>query len=176
MTTEHLTQIARDYFNARPEAKAEVIKKGKWLLRPERLKTHRFEHRNGQTKCWICGQDWYAKEMIRCPGFKREEAESMPETIKRVLADEHRLYQDTIARCERTVRREHQDWSTLTGEKIAVLHHTHGCGPEELEWLLDSSMPVQLRRDYEAAMEVERGRSRTAMVRTVALATSSAPE
>lgn len=164
---ERSRQIALEYFGSHPEAKADAMRKGMMLMRPEWHASHRYEYKNGETKCWVCGQDWHAKDLKRCPGFKRTEPEEAPTKIKRVLADEYRLYMDTIARCERMVRREHKDWSTLTGEKIAVLHHTHGCGVEELEWILDSSIPRQLRSDYEAVMETERARSRAAQVKEV---------
>lgn len=80
---------------------------------------------------------------------------------------EEMLYQKNIARCEKLVRQEHHDWSTLTGHKIAVLHHTHGCDPETLCWILGSEMPCQLRKEYELEMEKERSRSRDSQVKQI---------
>ena len=85
------------------------------------------------------------------------------------MTKEYNLYKKTISKCEQLVRLEHKDWSTLTGKKIAVLYHTHGCGIEELEWIFDSSIPKQLKEDFEEAMEVERNRSRTAQVKELVL-------
>lgn len=162
-----LRAIADDYFATHPEAKADATRKGELLMRQDWHASHRYTHKDGETMCWVCGQDWHAKDLRRCPGFNRVETEDAPTKTKRILADEHALYMETIARCERMVRRRHKDWSTLTGEKIAVLHHTHGCGVEELEWILDSTIPRQLLADYEAAMDNERARSRAAQVKEI---------
>src|SRR3990167_8130473 len=162
-----LRQIASEYFDSHPEAKMDATRKGMTMLRSELQDSHHYEHKNGKTKCWICGDDWYSNNPKRCPGFQHTGAEDMPAKINRVLVDEYWLYMKTIAKYERMVRSEHKDWLKLTGEKIAVLHHTHGCGVEELEWILDSSIPRQLRMDYESVMETERSRSRSAQVKQV---------
>lgn len=163
----NLREIVVEYFDFHPVEKAELIRKGKLLLRSEWRETHYFVYERGETKCMACGQDWYADYDGPCPGYKRIEPEDAVTKICCVLCDEHKLYKETIAKCERLVKSEHKDWSTLTGEKIAILHHTHGCGVEELEWILNSSIPKSLRVDYEAAMEVERTRSRNAQVKEV---------
>ncbi|NBR91252.1 MAG: hypothetical protein EBS68_15335, partial [Rhodobacteraceae bacterium] len=139
-----LRDVALAYFDAHPEAKREVERKGLLALRAQAKATHRFEYRGGQTRCWVCGQDWHAADMPRCRGFQRNEPEGIVAKVDRVLTAEHQLYLATIARCEALVRREHSDWSTLTGEQVAVLHHTHGCGREELEWIFESDMPISL--------------------------------
>jgi alanyl-tRNA synthetase len=53
----------------------------------------------------------------------------------------------------------------MSGETLAVLHHTHGYDPETVDGVV--SVPPQIMADYYTAMETERDRSRAAIVREV---------
>lgn len=53
----------------------------------------------------------------------------------------------------------------MSGETLAVLHHTHGYDPETVDGVV--SVPPQIMADYHTAMETERDRSRAAIVREV---------
>ena len=56
-------ELALSYFAAHPEAKADATAKGLVLMREDWRKSHRYEYRDGETKCWVCGESWHAKEM-----------------------------------------------------------------------------------------------------------------
>ena len=155
-------QIATEYFDKHPEQKREFMKKAKASMRGEWKKTHRFEYKNDQTKCRICGQDWYSKEMEPCAGFQPAQSEDTPDKIKRILLEEEIQYRESVKKARKLIEKDHKDWSTLTGKKLAVLHHTHGCGIEEIEWIFNDSIPKKLKEDYEKEMEIEKERSRKA--------------
>ena len=53
----------------------------------------------------------------------------------------------------------------MSGETLAVLHHTHGFDPETVDGVVP--VPPQVMADYHIAMEAERERSRAAIVREV---------
>lgn len=54
----------------------------------------------------------------------------------------------------------------MSGETLAVLHHTHGYDPETVAGVVNMP-PPQILTDYYQAMETEKERSRAAIVRTV---------
>jgi hypothetical protein len=53
----------------------------------------------------------------------------------------------------------------MSGETLAILHHTHGYDPETVDGVVP--VPPQIMTDYYTAMETERDRSRAAIVREV---------
>ncbi len=56
----------------------------------------------------------------------------------------------------------------LTGDTLAILHHTHGIDPETVSAVIE--VPSAVSAEYHAVMELERERSRASMVRTVVMA------
>jgi len=56
----------------------------------------------------------------------------------------------------------------MSGETLALLHHTHGYDPETVSTVVE--VPHQMLSDYHAAMEAERARSRAAQVKEVVMA------
>lgn len=88
-------------------------------------------------------------------------------TAKEVLARESELLNRLLVRSQKEVPRLVKKLG-LSGETLAVLHHTHGCDPEAVTMALDAEHPDlaatvnSLMPDYELAMQRERERSRAA--------------
>ena len=53
----------------------------------------------------------------------------------------------------------------MSGDTLAVLHHTHGYDPETVASVVN--VPPHMLADYHAAMEAEKSRSRAAQNKTV---------
>lgn len=149
---DKIRQIALEYFETHPEAKADMIRKG----RKEWRSSHRFHYSKGETRCWICGTDWYSKDIDECPGFKRSDS-----SISGVIRSEEEKAFDLMEKCERDVARIVPQMG-MNGKTLAVLHHTYGHDPETV---LTAIELAPFRAEYESEMEKERARSRAAQVK-----------
>jgi alanyl-tRNA synthetase len=56
----------------------------------------------------------------------------------------------------------------VTGESLAILHHTHGYDPETVACIID--VPGDCITEYHAAMDAERERSRDSLKREQVMA------
>jgi hypothetical protein len=158
-----------DYFESHPEAKANIIAKGKVLLRREWKNTHRFEYRNGETKCWVCGQDWYddASEMKICLGFQKPKDLDMQQHIVDVIVREEKLYSRTLSRCRDLVKKTFSVPEQVNAEALAMLYTTHGCDPSTVEDVLDCRIPEHVHSQYMELIERERALSRAAQKKEI---------
>lgn len=162
-----LRQIAIDYFEAFPEAKKRLIDIGYIQLRPEFILTHRFEHKNGETKCWVCGQDYYSKTLSRCGGFEEKYPRPEKPSIQTVIKGEEDLYFSTLERCKKLVLETFEKVEDINAESLAVLYHTHGCDPSVVEEVLDCRISEKIHEEFMFLMNKERERSRAAIKKEI---------
>ena len=165
-----LRELALSYFAEHPEAKADATAKGLVLMREEWRESHRYEYRGGETKCWVCGESWHAKEMTRCGGFRaRYPLSHCVErgVIGQMLYNEEVLYAETTARCRALVLARFTRPEEVTGEALAELYHTHGCDSSIVEEVLDCRLPESVHTEFMGLMDKERARSRAAQKKEI---------
>lgn len=159
-------RIALEYFVQHPEAKAAATAKGAVLMREDWRKSHRYEYRDGETKCWVCGESWYAKQMTRCAGFAAKyprPATSIEGTILR----EEVMYDEAVKRCSALVLARFTRPEEVTGEALGELYHTHGCDSSIVEEVLECRLPESVHADFLGLMDKERARSRAAQKKVI---------
>jgi len=161
-----MKSIALKYFDLHPEAKADATAKGDALMRNELSKTHRYAHRDGETSCWVCGENWCAKRLNRCPGFAAKYPRKET-TISGTILSEELLYSETMKRCRAIVLARFTRPEEVTGESLAELYHTHGCDSSIVEEALDCQLAESIHTDFMALMNKERARSRAAQKKAV---------
>jgi hypothetical protein len=161
-----LKQIAAAYFSAHPEAKDAATAKGMVLMREDWRKSHRYEYCDGETKCWVCGESWYANQMTRCTGFAAKYPR--PDTsIEGTIRREEVLYDETVTRCRALVLARFARPEEVTGEAMTDLYHTHGCDSSIVEEVLDCRLPESVHSEFMSLMDKERARSRAAQVKKI---------
>jgi ribosomal protein S14 len=149
--------IAAQYFAEHPEAKADVIKAYYAYHAPHfRLepKGHNFPSGSRESQCVWCGR---SREMVRhdqLPPVCLERPE-LREVADVIRAEEEKAFA-LLARARTDVPKLVARLG-MSGETLAVLHHTHGHDPETVAALVP--VPPQMLADYHAAMEAERERS-----------------
>jgi hypothetical protein len=127
---------------------------------------HYFSGSWREAPCRWCGQtregvrwDWYGT-----PPTCAARPQWADESIESVIRREEVLFEKVFARAEKIA--SEIDVAALTGEELAVLHHTHGVDPSMLEIaLLSAGKPTPNQTahdDYLAAMQRERDRSKAA--------------
>lgn len=91
------------------------------------------------------------------------------ESIESVIAREEALFEKVLARARKLA--SEIDIASLTGESLAVLHHTHGVDPTMLETALMEAGKPPLAQEchdaYQRVMAVERARSKAAQQKIV---------
>lgn len=162
-----LRPLVDKYFEEHPDAKDGVMKA--WYayhaphfrLMPE-LPLHNFTSGARESRCVWCGR---SRELVRhddspAPCGQRP---VMPE-IKDVLRDEEELAFALADRAKSDVPKILAKLG-MSGETLAILHHTYGHDPETVATVVD--VPPTMMAGYHAAMEAERLRSRAAHVKDV---------
>lgn len=156
-----------EYFASHPKAKDDVLKAWYAYHAPHfRVITeaplHNFTNSLRWSKCVWCGR---SREMVRwddlpaqcqCRPVIRETSDVLREEAIKAFA----LTEKAQTQVPKLVEK-----MGMSGETLAVLHHTYGHDPETVASVVD--VPPQLIAEYNAAMERESERSRTAMRKTV---------
>ena len=130
---------------------------------------HRFGASAPWTRCIHCDQtreeldDWLQPKLggygyKQCPKYKATD-------IKGTLYAEEVKFLKLLERAEKEVPRIIKKLGGMSGETLAILHHTHGYDPETVDGVVP--VPSHIMADYHTAMETERERSRAAIVRKV---------
>lgn len=130
---------------------------------------HRFGASAPWTRCIHCDQtreeldDWLQPKLggygyKQCPKYKATD-------IKGTLYAEEVKFLKLLERAEKEVPRIIKKLGGMSGETLAILHHTHGYDPETVDGVVP--VPSHIMTDYHTAMETERERSRAAIVRKV---------
>ena len=155
--------IAESYFQANPSAKNEV-EKAYFAYHTNHIRdnpgAHNFSGPWRDCECQWCGR---SREIVRWDELpaqcqKRPELPDIEETIQNEEIKAFALVERARADVPKLVEK-----LGMSGETLAILHHTHGHDPETV----DSVFPVprEIMEEYHSAMEKERERSRAAIVR-----------
>jgi len=132
---------------------------------------HYFAGLGPEAPCRWCGQtregvrwDWYGK-----PPTCEARPKWANESIESVIAREEKLFEKVLDRAKKLAAEI--DVSALTGDSLAVLHHTHGVDPTMLEAALilaGKPTPTQAAHDeYQTVMLVERARSKASQKKQI---------
>lgn len=157
--------IVTKYFEEHPEAKDGVMKAYYAYRAPHfRLepKGHNFSNGARESKCSWCGR---SRELVRHDDLPAEcqKRPEMPD-VADVIRGEEEAAHVLIGKAERDANKLVAKMG-MSGETLAVLHHTYGHDPETVATVID--VPPQTLADYHAAMEEEKARSRAAQKKTV---------
>jgi hypothetical protein len=164
-------QTVFDYFESHPAAKSEMIRKTNPRLYSEWEASHHYEYKNGETKCWVCGDIHSVRPTRRCPGFEAKYPRH-DTGVEGTIQREEVLYMETLKRCRSLVLKRFPRWEDVTGESLAELYHTHGCDPSIVEEVFDCNLPESVHTDFMKMMDKERDRSRSAQVKKVIMVQS----
>ena len=158
-------QIALDYFRENQGARDGVMKAYHAYNVPHfrcDSKAHKFGSSMRESKCHWCGR---SREDVRWDDLppeckKRPELEDVDDVI---LGEEQKAFA-LLNRAAKDVPKLVAKMG-MSGDTLAVLHHTHGYDQETVAGVVD--VPPQMLADYHTAMETERARSRAAQVKQV---------
>lgn len=160
--------LAIQYFQDKPSAKDGVIKAYYAYHAPHCRLTrdgHNFTSGSRESKCSWCGR---SRELVRHDNLPAEcqHRPNMPDVADVIRSEEVNAFA-LIDKAERDANKL-VDRIGMSGQTLAILHHTYGHDPETVAAVID--VPEQILTDYHAAMEVERERSRVARKPTVVIA------
>jgi len=125
-------------------------------------KGHNFGSALRESQCHWCGR---SRETVRWDDLPAEccARPSLPDIEETIFSEEEKAF----VLLERAVYDVPRLVSKLgmSGDTLAILHHTHGFDAETVSCIVDVS--PQMLSDYHVAMELERERSRGAQVKDV---------
>lgn len=164
--------LVRQFFSDHPEH-MDGVKRATFAYHMNHREpgVHYFAGTMRDAPCRWCGQtregvrwDWYGK-----PPTCEARPKWADESIESVIAREEKQFEKVLERAKKLATEI--DVAKLTGEELAVLHHTHGVDPSMLEVALMEAgkpTPSQEAHDaYQSAMATERARSKAAQKKEV---------
>ena len=155
------------YFAAHPEAKDGVMK-AYYAYHVEHFrcdtKGHNFTNGSRESKCQWCQR---SREIVRWDDLppecqKRPVSADVP-IADEILGEEEKAFA-LLDKAARIVPKIVEKMG-MSGETLAMLHHTHGYDPETVSGVVD--VPPALIAKYHEAMTREQSRSRAAIKRDV---------
>lgn len=159
--------IARKFFEDNPEEKDGVMKAyHAYHVHHFRLDggAHNFHSSSPTCECFWCGR---TRRDVRwddlppeCQARPSDADIGIAEVLENEEAKAHAIYEKAKTHVPRLVRK-----MGMSGETLATLHQTYGYDPETVSGVVD--VPPEILAAYHASMEVERDRSRKAIVRKV---------
>lgn len=160
-----LRPVVEKYFGEHPGAKDEVVK-AHFAYHIQHIRdnpgAHHFAGPWRHCECHWCGR---SREQVRWDDLPAQcqHRPELPDIAGTIRGEEERAF----ALSDKATREVPKLVAKLgmSGETLAILHHTHGYDPETVAGIVD--VPPQMLTDYHTAMEEERCRSRAAFVRDV---------
>lgn len=167
-------ETALAYCEAHPEAKDIIIRAAyAYHMEPHELFSHNFSGQERNATCYLCGQsregvrwNWYNKSP-RCEGRSIKERPD----ICGIISTEEKKFSKTLERADKISAS--MDVNTVTGEELAVIHHTHGVPLSVLEDALScegKKLPFSVVADYEAAYGKFCAQGKNGLVRQIIVA------
>lgn len=155
-----LRPIAEKYFHDHPDAKDEVMK-AYFAYHTRHIRdnpgAHNFAGPWRDCECLWCGR---SRELVRWDDLPAQcqKRPNLPDIADTIRGEEEKAY----ALLDKATREVPKLVAKLgmSGETLAVLHHTHGYDPETVDGV--ANVPPPIMADYHVAMEAERSRSRAA--------------
>lgn len=130
----------------------------------EHPNAHNFSNTSRQSKCFWCSR---TREEVRYDSLKGECTKRPPDAdvnIADVILGEEQRFWTLIRRAETDVPKLVTKMG-LSGETLAILHHTYGYDPECVGSVME--VPELLIKDYNYAMDRERALSKSAHVKEI---------
>ena len=167
-TGRPLIEVALEYCETHPEARASIIAAGRRLEERESENTtqgwdgarfvatdhpHKFSSAAPWGKCMNCGTLRENAVSVECPKYMP------PHDIAKVIRDEAAKYAKVLKRAESMISHTH-DYS---GGEIFYLWQTHGISPDVVEAIQERTLPSATIAEFDAAMSENAERSRGAM-------------
>jgi len=147
----HLRSIASNYFNEHPDAKDEIIKAffAYHTYHPRHHEgAHYFEGPHHTCWCLWCGR---SREMVRWDDLPAQcqKRPELPDIADMIRSEEEKAF----ALVDKATREVPKLVAKLgmSGETLAILHHTHGYDPETVDSVVN--VPPQIMADYHVAMK-----------------------
>lgn len=125
---------------------------------------HNFSNTSRQSKCFWCNR---TREEVRYDSLQGECAKRPPSAdvnIADVIFGEEQRFWSLIKSAESKVPKLIEKMG-LSGETLAILHHTYGYDPECVGSVIE--VPESLIKDYNHAMDRERALSKSAHVKEI---------
>ena len=163
-----LRPIVDKYFEEHLDAKDEVMK-AYFAYHTQHIRdnpgAHNFAGPWRDCECQWCGR---SRELVRWDDLPAQcqNRPELPDIAATIQGEEEKAFV-LLDKATREVPKIVAKLG-MSGETLAVLHHTHGYDPETVDGVVN--VPPQIMADYQAAMETERDRSRAAIVREVVTA------
>lgn len=143
-------ELALKFCELNPSAKKSISGAGRRLEKKEadlaaNEKAHRFTGSAPWATCIYCH-----KQRENAFRFSCENWEPAP-NIEEIVRAEEELFTKLVARGRKII--EAIPSGELTGEKLADLHHTHGIGPDVLEFIWGKKLSADFANAYATAYE-----------------------
>lgn len=164
-TPNPLRPSVAKYFEDHSVAKDEVMK-AYFAYHTQHIRDHPGAHNFAgpwrDCECHWCGRN---RERVRWDDLpaKCQKRPDLPDIADAIQGEEEKAFA-LLAKATREVPKIVAKLG-MSGETLAILHHTHGYDPETVDGVVP--VPSQIMADYHTAMEEERDRSRAAIVREV---------
>lgn len=159
-------EIALEYCRKHPEARASIIAAGRRSEGGEDAQAHQGLHQfTGSApwaKCIYCGITREMTTSQKCAKYKS------PADICAVIKKEEELFEKTLERARKIATTLNME--TITGEELAVLHHTHGIDPSMLEVAMVRVFPERLICSYEEYYKEHKATGRRGFKRAILVA------
>ncbi len=156
-----------EYFDKHPEARDDVWKATQAYHIPHfRMDggAHNFSGFHRDAECVWCGR---SRELVRWddlpPECQNRPAWADVPIDDTILGEEQKFFA-LLTRAEKEVPKLIERHG-MSGETLALLHHTHGYDPETVSGVVN--VPAELLAEYNDRMERERAMSRAAQVKEI---------
>lgn len=155
--------IAEKYFQEHEAQKDEVVK-AYFAYHTHHIRendgAHNFEGPWKDCVCQWCGRSRMLVRWDDKPA-QCQNRPMLPDAEETIKSEEHKAFA-LIKRAEKDVPYLIEKMG-MSGDTLAILHHTHGYDPETVDSI--AHVPPDVMRVYYEKMEQERERSRSAMVK-----------
>jgi hypothetical protein len=166
-----LKEIVKQYHQEHPELQDSVLKAWyawlapHWFTSPD-MPLHNFTSSQRWSKCVNCGR---SREDVRYDDLSPRCLKHVkPTPIEDVLREEEKNFSKLIERAKTFVPKFIEK-NKLSGDTLAILHHTHGYEPETVATVCGVEISIHMA-DYQIAMEEERARSRASQKKEIIVA------
>lgn len=153
-----MKETVRQYFQDNPLAKDDVMKAHYAYHRlKDEKNAHYFSSEQRFSLCTWCGR---SREEVRWDDLSPECSKHQdPLDVSSIITDEenkaHALFNKASSHVPKLIKS-----MGLSGQTLAILHHTHGYDIEIVQSVIDH-VPANMKADYEIEMERQRAISRS---------------
>jgi hypothetical protein len=126
---------------------------------PSRDGAHNFYHHARNAKCMWCRKQRFEVRHGEGPVRCQERPDDFPYDIEEVIREEEEEYLSLIEGASEEIENLVDDPESMSGEEIAILHHTHGYPPSIVEGAMEIEFSEDQMQGYQEAMDDHRSNS-----------------